>query len=336
MKAAPVRTIMSAQKELEDEGQQYWGPRTDGYIFPGTNEEMAARRYPFQMMIGTSLHENGIPVLARLMPDKFPQGSIKESCLQVIQQTAIKHPRIVSLLCTREYSNGTDRDQSVLKMVDDVQLFAPTYTDAKYMAKAGGPVYLWSFDFVKKGMEGVFPFHAIDSRMMFGKHDEFLPGVPFDEEDEAITAIDISLMSDFTKYGNPTPPGSQYSTWQELQDPTGYNYYTINLPKPKNDPFYHYYAVNFWDNIVPQVERSLDSNSVASMAEQKIDIIPEGGSTQWQLAFWITLGVGIAIFLALILVAVVIFRSGVTKRRNRFEQYLDREEKRALLTAADM
>ncbi len=333
MKAAPVRTIMSVQKELEDKGQQYMyhGPRIDGHIFPGTAEEMAARRYPFQMMIGTSLQEMGIPVLAQLMPEMYPQGSMRDSCLQLIQQTAIKHPRMISLLCSRSYSRGANDTEYVLKMMDDETLFGPTYTDARYMAKAGGPTYLWSFDFVKKGMEGIFPFHAIDSRMMFGKHDEFLPGVPFDEEDEEITAIDITLMSDFAKYGNPTPPGSQYSTWQKLQDPTGYNYYSINLPTPKNYPFYHYKGVNFWDNIVPWVDSILGSKKVASLAEQKLGIGSEGNSTRWQPAFWITLGVGVAIVLALVPMVVMIRSRGLMKRRNRYEQYLDREEKRSLL-----
>ena len=74
------------------------------------------------------------------------------------------------------------------------EFWVPSYQDASDMKAAGGQVFLYSFDYVKKGEEAISPYHAED--MSYNLRDPFTPQ---DERDEQIREIYPDYYANFAK-----------------------------------------------------------------------------------------------------------------------------------------
>ncbi len=66
------------------------------------------------------------------------------------------------------------------------------------MSELGKSTYLYSFDYIKKGMEGMFPIHAMDVFLIFGIFTTIVPE-PLDDRDRAVTKLMTDLIVNFNK-----------------------------------------------------------------------------------------------------------------------------------------
>lgn len=177
-------------KELTD---AYWNletiysrhltaPRIDGPdgLFPDPLPVLLKNRRRVDAIIGTTADENGFEKLAYT---NATAEDISILCQAEISGLNLKHERLLTLECERRYAVSPMRDSEAseqasqyglwadqaVKLKNDVFYFSPAFDEATSLADAGARVFLYSFDYVKKGLEGLGPWHASDLVYMLGK-----------------------------------------------------------------------------------------------------------------------------------------------------------------------
>ncbi len=336
--------LLLLQRKLDDQNIMFSGPRVDGPggVFPAKGPELAKTRKPHTMMIGTVLREFGAVALQGIK--NVPKSMLTLACGYGAQAFGIKHanptnysanPLIISE-CMRTYTaDGKSVKEELAGLIDDEAAFAPAYSDAASMRDSGATVYLYSFEYVRRGMEGIGPYHAQDLTYVFGIHP-----FTFDSRDYQIMEIYPRLFSNFIKTGNPTSEAeASQQPWKPLS-PKGYNYYKIDLPEPINQPLYHFRGVQFWTEIAPSINAAA-RNADGSLAAANQSVVlpatvgPSTGGTivDWETAFWVTLVLGIVGLVGLL------FLLGIQlcARKNFKQHYADidvPDEKTSLLSSS--
>jgi len=270
MRKIDAKSLLDSYWEYEEDfGDHLSSPRIDGPdgLFPEPLSVLYKTRRAVDAIVGTTLEESG--------PDKVSHANATAGDISDLCQTEIgdstKHGKLLTLECNRRYvvsplveyakTKNSEDDaknpkkfglwaEQFAKFKSDIFYYGPAYEEASTLVDAGSRVFLYSFDYVKPGWEGIGPFHAFDLTYVFGIH----PFDEFDERDRQVRVIYSSLFANFIKHGNPTPPSSDSIRWDPLQNPPfDMNYYSIDLPAPSMQEQYHYEAVLFWNYIVPTI-----------------------------------------------------------------------------------
>ncbi len=178
------------------------------------------------------------------------------------------------------------------EMINDM-MFVPLMKESISMFSAGGPVFLYQFDYNKRGLEFIAPYHSMDLTYLVGIHN-----FTFDSRDSRIREIYSKLFAEFAKSGNPTPKGVT-PQWLQLQKDS-YNFYSVDLPNPQNEPFYNYPTVEFWVDLgsnlglsFPKLQQE-DVGGFVLKAQQTKD---EG-----RPAFWVFSSIGMVLIVSVICV----------------------------------
>lgn len=246
----------------------------DGF-FPLPLKETIARRRPMDLLTGTTKYEDG--------PQKWlvkrgsPLTTIRK-CSQIVRQnTNLKRKKRITKACVREYVSGVRpweifsgnrtmdpfsfwTDQTVA-VQEDSEYFAPCAEEVSTMLHAsdgvGTKVFLYSFDYEKTKLKGVYPWHAADVSFVLGSHK--LDG-KFDDNDLQIQKRYLPLFVNFVKYGDPTPTsidGVRMPILTSENAKRPYPYLSVNIPL-KVEKAYHRKADHFWNVIVPKLDVEKD------------------------------------------------------------------------------
>lgn len=194
MQRVPAELLVGVYRGYEDLAVTELGryshtsPLTDGPggLFPAPLAElMKNRRRIDTVMIGTTKNEDGMEAYAYINATASTLSDLCKSFVNSLPLT--RNRRMLTYRCQKLYvdrameemkaRNGTKDHQfsvwteSAIAMKNDYDYFAPTFREANSLAKAGGNVYLYSFDYEKRGMESVGPAHAFDMAYVMGKED---------------------------------------------------------------------------------------------------------------------------------------------------------------------
>lgn len=227
-------------------------PRVDGPggVFPEPLDTLAAIRRATPYLVGTSSYE------MKMGKRSEPQPTSENVFTNCSAAAAFYgNPRITDA-CVHFYDVHVRAkpmsywDQPLKLLLSDLIFYGPTFRDADFMRKVGGKVFLYNFEYPKEGREEDAVEHAMDLAFIFGYPREFLP---LTAEDKRMGAVYSKLFGNFVKYGEPTPPWAKIptaGTWEPLRSPVGFNYYMINSTSSMEE-FYHFDAVQFWNEVVP-------------------------------------------------------------------------------------
>lgn len=264
-------------------------------------------------------------------------GSTVESmCDYLVNRKTFKEKRRISQECKKQYVYNADPDlynnsvfpywaEQVTTLSEDAVYFGPCFKECSTLRSKGSRVYLYSFDYEKRGLEGVAPWHAQDLTYVMGSH-----MFPFDRRDYQIQSRYLPLFVNFIKYGNPTPDPVDNTTWTPLERPFGFNYLSVNLPVTMK-PDYHKSGVIFWNYKVPLIARGknnfdFDLDFKYAELKQQSAAVDESSSADWRNAFWTVFILLIAVLASIVGVTVQFYRR---EKRNSKRN----DEKHALLTS---
>jgi len=127
--------------------------------------------------------------------------------------------------------------------------------EVRSLLNSGSTVYLYSFDYERPGMEGVFPWHSKDLTYLLGLHRNF----DFQPGDHEITKIYLDYVRNFVKFGDPNGGigGNDLPHWEPVQGRTGSNYLSLNLPRPAMKTFLNKNTDWFWNRIARKIEMDI-------------------------------------------------------------------------------
>uniref|UniRef100_A0A915HWJ5 Carboxylesterase type B domain-containing protein n=1 Tax=Romanomermis culicivorax TaxID=13658 RepID=A0A915HWJ5_ROMCU len=245
-------------------------PKNDGPagLFPQPLRQLRANRRPLKLMIGSTINELGNQ--NRIYEAKASPYAAAQLCSLFVSKKLYKnHWQKILLECRKNYglfaglherfyskSNFSFWSRLMTSMNQEYQYFAPIQREYSSVLdnSRNSTVYLYSFDFERKTMEGIFPWHSRDLTFIFGLHKNF----KFDEDDLKIRDIYIDLLLNFVIFGDPTPEGKTngYFKWQPLTRLRQNHYLSINLPQPTMKPYYHKNSNWFWNFVAPWIEKT--------------------------------------------------------------------------------
>lgn len=254
--------------------------RNDGPsgIFPEALQEMISKRRQLPFMIGTTKYENG---LAKVKLISANPGHIVRACMNaVFSNGAIRRKTQIVQACAFEYmlNNHGDYDDfgqertrrnsfsfwtnQAVAVQEDMEYYAPVSLEVASLLRnqsitspsTDNQVYIYSFDYEKPELAGVYPWHATDMSFVFGSHKLHQK---FTDQDKLVQQRYLPLFINFVKYGNPTPEPVFGTIWQPANGHNeGYYPYLSVSEKLEMKSNYRQKADAFWNQIVPRYESS--------------------------------------------------------------------------------
>ncbi|VDP06059.1 unnamed protein product [Soboliphyme baturini] len=227
-------------------------PTVDGLggLFPASVKQLAAQRRPIPYMIGTTSKEFSANYSSTLKNSNF---STKSLCKTAMQLAGVKQRFFNVIRCVINYfckpSFRSKLNQSALiehqavKLLSDVTLYVPVYEDASNMKSRKANVYLYSFDYAKKGLEAEAPWHSMDLTYVLGIHP-----FNFTQQDLQIQETYLNLIRNFTIFGDPTPMATGKQKWIPLKTSQASNYFSINVTSEQRSAFRHE-SLHFWQEL---------------------------------------------------------------------------------------
>lgn len=291
-------------------------PRNDGPfgLFPKPLDQMKSERRSITTLTGTTKNEAGTSKLQFL---NATSDTVRAACEIIVLGKGYSQKRKIIRQCQSQYVTNADPDmynnatfpywtEQVVTLSEDVGYFAPCFEDCSTLRSAGSRVYLYSFDYEKRGLEGVAPWHAQDLTYVMGSH-----MFPFDSRDYQIRSRYLPLFVNFIKFGDPTPEPVDNVTWAPLKRPFGFNYLSVNIPVSLK-PDYHKSGVIFWNYKVPLIEKRFNSTyhwlSKEDKLKYQVDQSDYSSSVDWKNAFYVVFTMLVAIMCAILGVSLYIYR----------------------------
>uniref|UniRef100_A0A915KAA7 Carboxylesterase type B domain-containing protein n=1 Tax=Romanomermis culicivorax TaxID=13658 RepID=A0A915KAA7_ROMCU len=246
-------------------------PRYDGPdgLFPKPYEQLIyEKRQPIPMIIGTTSDENGYEKLTLL--NATPRTVIQK-CQSTVKNSSYVNKREIIEACVEYYVNHTAPyakdagsvfpywDRRTVEITGDHEYYSLTFQHAYSVAETGCPVFLYSFDFERRGQEGIGIIHAQDFGMLFNIHTENLTA-----DDRRMADQYSEFFVNFIKNGNPAP-----KIWKSLSLGDSFNYFSINLDNSHMKDDYHKWGVLFWNIRIPALEGKA-RNLLAGIESRKI------------------------------------------------------------------
>uniref|UniRef100_A0A914P6A8 Carboxylic ester hydrolase n=1 Tax=Panagrolaimus davidi TaxID=227884 RepID=A0A914P6A8_9BILA len=336
---------LSAQQPLgEPEGLFFGGPALDYgeyALLPSIYPVLDKQRRNMPVLTGTVSKEwwdSRDTVINALEVD---QNKLRYWCNRSIKTRGYNASESTVLMCMNEY-NTTSKS---IYLWDDISIYVPEIELANSIAAQSDAVYLYQFEYEDFGdayFAGVglpqppkeaFPGHAYELIYLIGQH---LGN--FTAKDYQIKYLYSQIFVDFINHGTPATKNRKWDRY----NPKDKNYFVIDFPDPtlespgmKND--YHKEAYEFWHKIVPNYagERHIplseeDSKTIINGIKELEDpelqkyesyttVIPEVNSpymknVNWELMFWIA--VGLAILLTIALCCIFVFAQ---RKRRTYE-----------------
>lgn len=142
---------------------------------------------------------------------------------------------------------------------------APCLKNAHFFQKTGSPVYLFSFDHELENGNSFYQaarsFHNLDLLFL----ENFLFDIfnhTFTAKDQYVRNLVGDLLTNFAKYGMPTPRLDVGVYWQQLHRPRGYNYLSISYPAQMMS-YFNVDSTKFWIDSVPLLENAVKASAAA-------------------------------------------------------------------------
>jgi carboxylesterase type B len=302
-------------------------PRNDGPngLFPYPLDQMFSERRAITTMLGTTLNEMGYQKLESI---NATSSTVENMCDSIVRSKGYSKKRKIIRECQNHYVTNADPNryngssipywaEQATTLSEDLAYFGPCFNDASTLRSAGSRVYLYSFDYVRQGLEDVAPWHAQDVPYIMG-----YPHHPaFDKRDYEISDRYVSLYVNFIKFGNPTPEPLDNVTWETLKKPFGFNYLSIDLPVTMK-PDYHQDGVLFWNYKVPLMENGISFDNVMKKYNEKGVKEEASSSSKWKYAFWTVFVMLIGVICAIGGISAHMYYKRKNAKRNTEEQSL--------------
>ncbi|CAJ0583454.1 unnamed protein product, partial [Mesorhabditis spiculigera] len=290
--------ILNADEQYYDDYEEFV-PVVDGAggIIPEAPELLATYRKKIPMMLGTTKDESSLRII--ILNEK--RVNFTALTTEVAEKLAdnlttgyhqLQNHGLVANGCKQEYiwtkvDPSVDSEvlfNSVLKMFSHFWYDAPAARIAGEYVKAQEPVYLYSFDHISENFyDHDRAFHGVDIIHLFNMQPRFLnrrKDMNW-QLDQRVIDIFSELISNFARFGNPTPENSGFSfNWTQV-DTEEMNYLSIT-DTPSMEVGYRWSGHMFW-NIYARTLDAVDIGNMKQIAtlEKKL--------ADFQLATWMLL-----------------------------------------------
>uniref|UniRef100_A0A915JX95 Carboxylesterase type B domain-containing protein n=1 Tax=Romanomermis culicivorax TaxID=13658 RepID=A0A915JX95_ROMCU len=193
----------------------------------------------------------------------------------------------------RRESCDKNRNDDVIEA--DIEFLAPCYKEAAAYSNNKQNVYLYSFEHVpknpiyeeeyvnmdlfgnkrkiRKQQHTVFDaaFHGLDHSYIFTKGYTSNFHFQYDKDDAKISSYWTKFITNFAKYGNPTPEPIDNITWPSftVENPT---YLSFKLPLAIKREEFYWRNVSFWTDYVPQLIKKIaspDNRTAAPLSDDE-------------------------------------------------------------------
>lgn len=279
LKATPVAQLISAigrEQIMEEEPgsvmcNYFWRPRYDGVygILPSTFEYLAEGRPRVPTIAGVMKRD----WVAELMPFIF-EGTqtlpadfnttyntlqfAQETCENLLSSDIYDEDTITNLtqMCLATYANQSLKPNGkfywahrAAHISTTYHVMAPIYKSASFMRRQNnGPVYLYSFDYDRSALNGDFWNATGAARFMdMGLLENYYPTFDFDANDYYIIDRFSDMLTNFAKFGDPTPSNYTKVTVPWLRYSHDYSFMSVDIEFSMKSGFYQNDSL-FWIN----------------------------------------------------------------------------------------
>ncbi|CAB3410666.1 unnamed protein product [Caenorhabditis bovis] len=240
------------------QGNLYFVPNFDGEFFPRPLDELRKEAPKKSLMTGTTKYEGlffvGLGAISRT------HDGFKRFARQIFKPCDYGgHADEIQRMVYDYYMKGVNPKNShqmahqIVKFLGDYSINYGTYRLAKSMSDYGNTVYFYSFEHFNPHGFGVFkwmlPFlgatHCTELRYVLGKGviSKFRP----DERDKAMIETMTTFFTNFAKYGDPNPPGTQQWLPHDPNEP--FKHFKIDFDNCAMHDDYQDRRLLFWDEI---------------------------------------------------------------------------------------
>uniref|UniRef100_A0A8R1I3U1 Carboxylic ester hydrolase n=1 Tax=Caenorhabditis japonica TaxID=281687 RepID=A0A8R1I3U1_CAEJA len=204
-----------AHFKMSNSGWLHFIPNLDGDFFPKPLEELRAEAPHKPVMLGVCEYEGLILGLKSKSADRVKEA-MQNVLTAVFREDVVANPHRVQQRLLDHYTSGVDDNENALNirkalLIGDLLFTVGVQLTAESAARAGHPVFLYSFDYCNPnpGHFGLFenllpikaPTHFTDIRYVLGEglYSKFEP----DDDDLKMMDRMTTIYSNFAKFGDP-------------------------------------------------------------------------------------------------------------------------------------
>uniref|UniRef100_A0A914X587 Carboxylic ester hydrolase n=1 Tax=Plectus sambesii TaxID=2011161 RepID=A0A914X587_9BILA len=252
-----------------------FGPRVDGDFFPKPIEELIAEAPKKPSILGACDTEGGffsVPPMfignpLNVRPEEFAtynyerfEKFVREIVATpsaygnkaIIAQELMLHHYIHS---KGDWKNNTFALEKYTEFLSDYMFNVPIYHEAQLKNSNGWPTWFYSYDHLNadalpKNHPVKGAFHTMELPYIFGM--VILGKYEFNEDDLIMEDLLATVLTNFAKYGNPTPKAVHGIVWEQLSSSKPHQYARL-LPKPTMELTYRRDTVAFWTQLLPKL-----------------------------------------------------------------------------------
>ncbi|CAD5232530.1 unnamed protein product [Bursaphelenchus xylophilus] len=217
LKADDLRLGLAGLPAFAKEFTMHCAPVVDGDFFPEEIEKLRKNAPRKQILVGVTLFE-GLNLAIGQSGDKLTKFTLRQIGFGLKQ----KNPQIVQevyneMLGSTTFKNTHEQNVFNVNVLSDFFINNGVWESAKNWQNAGSEVFLYTFDYIQKGMlktmQKYLPFeaacHGVEMAFIFGQN--ILADSNLERQDLEVLERFTSYLTNFIKHGNPSGDGQVFT-----------------------------------------------------------------------------------------------------------------------------